>query len=423
MNELIAFCNTHSAFQLPEAMFLAMPTRSNDSTGSRLQGGALHSHALRSILVEPPRWFDAFSAAAARGNGKDAQVLDFGPEHSVPPSLASRIGYNTSVPGARPERRSGHMWMESDVAVVGMSCKVPGANNLEEFWELLVSGRSQHQEIGPGSPVGDRFSFEDGPFRTAADSNLKRKWFANLVDGHDQFDHRFFKKSARESASMDPQQRHILQAAYQAVEQSGYFQTKNRPGNNIGCFVGVCLGDYDNNVASHAANAFTATGNLQGFISGKVSHFFGWTGPGLTINTACSSSLVAVHQACQSILSGECEAALAGGSHIITSAEWFQNLAAGSFLSPTGQCKPFDAKADGYCRGEGVGAVFLKKMSKAIADGDPILGVIAASGVQQNENCTPIFVPNMPSLGGLFTRVITKARVKPSQISVVEART
>ncbi|KAF4991492.1 hypothetical protein FGRMN_7803 [Fusarium graminum] len=414
--ELISFCNTHSGFRLPEASSVVLPTHSNNANGSLVQDGSLSSHAIQSILVEPPQWFNAISAAA-----QGLRVLDFGPERSIPPSLASKIDYSTVAPTTKLERRPSRNWVDTDIAVVGMSCKVAGANNLHEFWDLLESGKPQHQEISPGSALGSRFIFEDGPFRKTTDANMKRKWFANLIDGHDQFDHRFFNKSARESAAMDPQQRHFLQAAYQAVESSGYFHGESAPGNNIGCFVGVCLGDYDNNVASHAANAFTATGNLQGFISGKVSHFFGWTGPGLTINTACSSSLVAVHQACQSILSGECDAALAGGSHIMTSAEWFQNLAAGSFLSPTGQCKPFDSKADGYCRGEGVGAVFLKKMSKAIADGDSILGVVAATGVQQNESCTPIFVPNTPSLRGLFTRVMKKAHVKPDQISVVEA--
>ncbi|RHZ51788.1 uncharacterized protein CDV56_102428 [Aspergillus thermomutatus] len=435
VDELIAFCDSHPDFQLPDASSLNIPARANDSTASLLRDGSLHAHALRSILVEPPRWYEAFSTAvqADSENTQVVEVLDFGPERSVPLSLAAKGSLKMHVvhladqaAKGKTDRRSERMWLDSDIAVVGMACKVPGANSVDDFWDLLVAGQSQHREIRPGGTKSssDRFSFQDTPFRTAADANMDRKWFANLIDGHDQFDHRFFKKSARESAAMDPQQRHILQVAYQAVEQSGYFQQQEKTGSDarrIGCFVGVCLGDYDNNVACHAANAFTATGNLQGFISGKVSHFFGWTGPGLTINTACSSSLVAVHQACQSILAGECEAALAGGSHIMTSAEWFQNLAAGSFLSPTGQCKPFDAKVDGYCRGEGVGAVFLKKMSKAVADGDPILGVVAATGVQQNENCTPIFVPNTLSLGDLFTRVMAKAKVRPSQISVVEA--
>jgi acyl carrier protein len=306
--------------------------------------------------------------------------------------------------------------------VVGMACKVAGADDIDEFWDLLVAGKSQHREINKADIQSARFDFQDSAFRSTDDANMRRKWFANLMDGHDEFDHRFFKKSARESASMDPQQRQLLQVAYQAVEQSGYLRSAQTERDlNVGTFVGVCLTDYENNVASHPANAFTTTGNLQGFIAGKVSHFFGWTGPGLTIDTACSSSLVAVHQACQSILSGECDAALAGGSHILTSATWFQNLAAGSFLSPTGQCKPFDAKGDGYCRGEGVGAVFLKRMSKALEDNDQIIGCIAASAVQQNQSCTPIFVPNAPSLSDLFSKVVTKARVRPSQISYIEA--
>jgi Polyketide synthase modules and related proteins len=158
---------------------------------------------------------------------------------------------------------------------------------------------------------------------------------------------------------MDPQQRQLLQIAYQAVEQTGYFQNAS-PDVRIGCYMGVCCVDYENNLACYEPNAFTATGHLRGFIAGKVSHYFGWTGPALTIDTACSSSAVAVHQACRSILNGECTAALAGGTHVMTSPLWFQNLAGASFLSKTGQCKPFDGKADGYCRGEGVATVFLK---------------------------------------------------------------
>ncbi|KAH9885145.1 polyketide synthase [Xylariomycetidae sp. FL2044] len=434
VDRLINFCNSPAGamFRLPDAGSISLTTRVNDMHGSIVTKGELHAHALRSILLELAAWSETLSAATAQTISETltdrARLVDFGPRGSVPPSLASSVdiisgtgksrrGRPEPPPASRSEQT--RPWLDSDIAVVGMSCKVAGADTLEEFWDLLVAGKSQHQEISGRD--GGRFDFGDTAFRSAADQ--RRQWFANLVSGHDQFDHRFFKKSARESASMDPQQRHILQVAYQAVEQSGYFNSSRttRENPNIGCFVGLCLGDYESNVASHSANAFTATGNLQGFVSGKVSHYFGWTGPAVTINTACSSSLVAVHQACQAIMSGECEAALAGGSHIMTSATWFQNLAAGSFLSPTGACKPFDARADGYCRGEGVGAVFLKKMSQAVADGDLVLGVLAATGVQQNQNCTPIFVPNAPSLEHLFTGVMTRARVKPSQISVVEA--
>lgn len=394
-----------------------MRTRSNNN-GDYITQGPLHHHALRSILLEPPHWSQSFVVMYESVlRAKDALVVSFGSERCVPPSLLGEIGHQVvyfaedeslSPRGAslvKPRAAD----LNSDIAVVGMSCKVSGADNLEEFWDILCAAKSQHKEVPK-----ERFGFES----TFRDDNQKRKWYANLVAGYDKFDHKFFKKSPRESAAMDPQQRHILQVAYQAVEQSGYFQSRQRD-QNIGCYIGVCISDYEENIACHPANAFSATGNLKSFIAGKVSHHFGWTGPGQVIDTACSSSAVAVHQACRAIISGECNAAVAGGTHFMSSPIWFQNLAGGSFLSPTGQCKPFDAKADGYCRGEGAGAVFLKKLSNAIAEGDQIMGIIAATAVQQNENCTPIFVPNAPSLSGLFCNVMSKAHLKPSQITVV----
>ncbi|KAI0382686.1 hypothetical protein F5Y04DRAFT_287742 [Hypomontagnella monticulosa] len=421
LTPLIKFVDAHVEFHFPDASLgLVMPTRS-DRGGDLITEGPLHHHALRSILTEPPQWFRAVSAVRDVTLGaQDSCILSFGSERTVPPSLLRSLNprvfhiadLDTTTSRFEDISSKGlRTFSDNDVAVVGMSIKVAGAETLDEFWDLLVSAKSQHKEVPK-----ERFSFETA-FR---DVDPKRKWFGNFIENHDKFDHKFFKKSPRESATMDPQQRLFLECAYQAVEQSGYFHAPE-PDSRIGCFVGVCSRDYDSNVACHAPNAFTTTGNLQSFISGKVSHYFGWTGPGLMIDTACSSSAVAIHQACRAIITGECTAALAGGSNIQTTPLWFQNLAGASFLSTTGQCKPFDAKADGYCRGEGVAAVFLKKLSAAVADGDQILGVVAATGVQQNENCTPIFVPNAPSLADLFRGVSKQARIKPSEISVVEA--
>ncbi|KAK7724332.1 Type I Iterative PKS [Diaporthe eres] len=432
LEHVAAFCDRHNQFQLSDASCAALPTRSDDESGKGVTKGALHAHALRAILVDSPAWHKILSAAWVE-KCNNAVLLSFGTEKCVPPSVlrkasgrlvhvsdshsllegaASKTGHSNH---AYPERP----WQDSDIAVVGMACKLPGANDVAEFWDLLASAKPQHQEIGAGHP---RFDFHDTPTRSADDPGMRnRRWFANLVSGADQFDHRFFSKSPRESASMDPAQRLLLQVAYQAVEQSGHLNGFGTEGSNVGVFMGTTGNEYQANAASQAANAFTTTGNLQGFIAGKVSHHFGWTGPAMVVDTACSGSLVAIHQACSALVSGECSAALAGGAHVLTQPAWFQNLAAGQFLSPTGQCKPFDASADGYCRGEGVGAVFLKRMDRAVADGDSVLGVIAATAVQQNQNCTPIFVPNVPSLGDLFRTVTTKARVRPSQISVVEA--
>ncbi|KAK2032994.1 citrinin polyketide synthase [Colletotrichum zoysiae] len=418
MDALLAFTDRNPEFHFADARDLVFPTRSN-SDGSILTDNSLHKQALESILVHPPQWWESFSvvqAASLQNNGSNNNpiIVEFGSERCVPPSLMRSLrphvihlaDHDSILFEAAPRRVS-----NSDIAVVGMACKVAGANGLEEFWDLLCTGEPQHEEL-----TGQRFSFQT-PFRPA---DPKRKWFANLISGADHFDHKFFKRSPRESATMDPQQRWMLQIAYQAVEQSGYFNASN-PERSVGCYIGLRGNDYYDNVACHPPNAFAATGNLQAFVAGKISHQFDWTGPAMTIDTACSSSLVAVHQACRAILSGDCNAALAGGAHVMTSPVWFQNLAGASFLSPTGQCKPFDAAADGYCRGDGVGALFLKRHSQAIADGDQILGVIPATAVQQNLNCTPIFVPNAPSLSDLFSSVTSRAGIAPSQISVVEA--
>ncbi|RYP20460.1 hypothetical protein DL766_008188 [Monosporascus sp. MC13-8B] len=411
----IAFADSHPEFQFLEAKSLVLPTRSNSD---RDFTGALHREVIRSILLEPPQWYQTVRRVqdSTLRNGNSV-LISFGLDQYVPPSLLKKLTPQL-VKMSELERQAAGAgavgttaYADTDIAIVGMSCKVAGADNLDEFWQILCEGKSQHREV-----PSDRFTFKSA-YRQADGA---RKWFGNFINHYDTFDHKFFKKTPREAASMDPQQRQVLQVAYQAVEQSGYFR-KAQPDTHVGCYIGVCAVDYENNIACHPANAFSATGTLRGFIAGKISHFFGWTGPGLTLDSACSSSLVSVHLACQAILNGECNAAVAGGTHVMTSPLCYQNLAGASFLSKTGQCKPFDAAADGYCRGEGCATVFLKKLSTAIADGDQILGVIPSTAVQQNENCTPIVVPNAPSLTDLFKKVIKKARLRPEQIGVVEA--
>ncbi|KAK0713573.1 hypothetical protein B0T26DRAFT_742197 [Lasiosphaeria miniovina] len=436
MDLLVAYCDREASLRLPDAAGLLCPTWSGwdpddaSKAGAAAAGrGPLHAHALHTILANKSEWhrrFEMAVALAAPDRLATLRLTSFGPERCVPPSAmrrfgprATHIGHLATSPGGSgaqaaaekepmPEPRKA-----DDVAIVGVSIKVAGADDVDEFWELLCRGASQHQEV-PGS----RLSF-DNVWRAKDES---RKWFGNFIADHDAFDHRFFKKTPREMASVDPQQRHMLQVAYQAVEQSGYFGVApDRIDKKVGCFVGVCSADYENNMACHEPNAFTAVGNLKSFIAGKISHWFGWLGPSLCIDTACSSSLVAVHQACRAVLGGDCSAALAGGANIMTNSLWFQNLAAGGFLSPTGACKPFDAKADGYCRGEGFAAVMVKTVARALADGDQILATISSSAVYQNQNCTPVFVPNSPSLSDLFADVVAQARLDPGEITVVEA--
>ncbi|KAF4898800.1 Methylphloroacetophenone synthase [Colletotrichum fructicola] len=220
---------------------------------------------------------------------------------------------------------------------------------------------------------------------------------------------------------MDPQQRHLLEVAYQALESANYFNGPKPPSKDVGCYIGVCANDYADNVASHPPNAFSTLGTLRAFLAGRISNFFGWTGESSTIDTACSSSAVAINKACTDIIAGKCTAALAGGVNVFTSPNFFQNLNAGKFLSTTGQCKSFDAKADGYCRGEGVGLLLLKKLSEAQASGDKILAVIPGSAVRQNSNETYITVPHGPSQSDLYEEVLRFSRMTPDDVTYVEA--
>lgn len=422
MDTLIEFVNKNPALQLIDASSTILPTRANTG-GHYLQSGKLHDTALRAILTDQSLWFQTFeNVHTGQLQSPDSRVLSFGSERCLPPTIARKLDTRTihmadmvlsNDSGLNIVPYSPNDVADNRIAVIGMSCHVANADDLDSFWQVLLSGESQHREV-----PSERFSMKSH-FREV---DPKRKWYGNFIRDHDAFDHKFFKKSPREMGSTDPQHRVALQLAYQAVQQSGYFGV---PGAGFDKHVGVYIGhantDYEHNVRSYPANAYSATGNLKSLLAGKISHYFGWTGPSLTLDTACSSSSVAVHLACRAILSGEITGALAGGVNLLTSPEWYHNLAGASFLSPTGQCKSFDAKGDGYCRGEGSGMVFLKKLSAALEDGDQILGVIASTSVLQNQNFTPITVPNSTSLDSLFQDVIKRAGMKPHDISVVEA--
>lgn len=451
---LVRLAAATPGLQFADLADLALPTYDNRGDGRRIlphhhhrQPGGLTEAVLRAIFVEQCQWYSTFSAVVDQY--RTPLIVNFGPERCVPPTWTGRLGRRVvhfediqekAHALGRCDRPANALCSSSEatsllpdtdhdsIAIIGMSVKTAGADDLAEYAAMLKTGQSQHAAI---TRAQDRIMM-DTLFHGAADSDGQRQWHGCFVRDPDAFDHKFFKRSPREAAAMDPQGRQALEAAYQAVEQSGYFQELHHghghgPGDGDGTRrrVGVYLGtggvDYEENTASHEPSAFTTTGILQSFIAGRISHYFGWTGPSMTLNTACSSSAVAIHTACRSILSGECTAALAGGSQAITKMAWFQDLAAGSFLSPTGQCKPFDEQADGYCRGEGYGWVFLKRLSDAVRDGNPVLAVLPATAVNQNENTTSLFVPNAASLTALFRDVLRTARVAPRDVSLVEA--
>ncbi|KAI0191545.1 BcPKS19, polyketide synthase [Xylaria flabelliformis] len=297
------------------------------------------------------------------------------------------------------------------IAVVGMAGRFPGADSIDEFWELILEGKTM---VEP-APVERLRLPQTG-------NHANTKWWGNFLRDPEAFDHRFFKKSSREAIAWDPQQRILLEVAYEALESAGYFgPSSTAETDDYGCYIGAVMNNYYDNLSCHPATAYATLGTSRCFISGAISHYFGWTGPSLTIDTACSSSLVAINTACRAIWSGECSRAIAGGTNMITSPFDYQNLHAAGFLSPSGQCKPFDAAADGYCRGEGVGVVILKKLSDAVADNDNILGVIVGSAANQNHNFSHITVPHSGSQASLYQKVMELGGVKPESVSYVEA--
>lgn len=432
---ILDLCASNPSLQFPPASSLLVPLRSN-SDAQVIINGSLHETALKAILAELADWHLTISGAISQlTQFGTPRVLQVGLVDSIPSSIIRDHGLKTIKMGPSKLLSSGLTGIGSmpssgiatpafkgspdgrypshAIAVVGMACKFPGADSIDEFWQIITAGTSMCEQM-----PSERFSMEG--LRRSPDNKLK--FWGNFVRDIDAFDHKFFKKSSREAASMDPQQRLLLQVAYQALESAGYFgELGSSQADDIGVYLGVCANDYNDNVASHSPNAYSSLGTLRAFLSGKISHFFGWTSPSITYDTACSSSAVAIHAACKALQTGDCSRAVAGGASLYTSPNFYQNLAAASFLSPTGPTKPFDAKGDGYCRGEGIGLVVLKRLSDAIADGDTVMGVIGGIAVNQNKNSTSITVPHGESQMALYEKVASQAGVNPKDVSFVEA--
>ncbi|KAI8995268.1 ketoacyl-synt-domain-containing protein [Trametes punicea] len=237
----------------------------------------------------------------------------------------------------------------------------------------------------------------------------------NSVKSPEAFDNLFFQVSPREARCMDPQQRMLLKVAHKALEHGGYCPNATPSFNpdTFATFVGVATNDYVLNLRNNI-DVYYRTGTLQAFLSGRISYVFGLGGPSIVLDTACSSSMVALHQACRALTAGDCNAALAGEVNM------YLGLARGHFLSETGQCRPWDASADGYCRAEGCGLFVLKRLEDAVAEDDRILAVIRGIEVNQSGNARSITHPYVPTQVAPFEKLVAAADVDPRDISVVE---
>ncbi|PTB70133.1 polyketide synthase [Trichoderma citrinoviride] len=429
--ELLEFCLRDADWQLPNSDNLQVPVRSNRN-GQILSDCSLTAEIINTILTACCDWDTVMNSVAQdlgrAGKSHRIAMIGLGDCIPLPPFQKKGIeitkvdamsftddakGLTNGAVFSTPDS-----FPSNSIAVVGAACRLPGANTLEELWDLISRGESRLETLRQ-----DRVKLEES-FRASQDKDwaTQRKWFGNFVDGVAEFDHGFFGISQKEAAYMDPQQRLLLTCAYEAMDASGYLHSHRREnGDPVGCFIGASYTEYNENSNAYAPSAFAATGTIRAFLSGKISYHFGWTGPSEVIDTACSASLVAVHHAVRAIQSGDCSMALAGGVNIITGIHNYIDLGRAGFLSKTGQCKPFDEAADGYCRADGVGLVVLKPLKQAIADGNHIMGVIPATATNQGGLSHGITVPHGDAQKALYRQIIKTARIEPDQVTYVES--
>ena len=306
------------------------------------------------------------------------------------------------------------------IAIVGMSCRLPGADNLAAFWEMIRDGHQAFREMDPRRWDVERL-YDSNPDTPA---RMSTKWFATLDEIGD-FDCKFFGITPREAGKMDVQQRLLLETAWRAMEHAG-IPADRLAGSNTGVFVGIGATDYSKMAAQRddfyeLFDVHVGTGNALSIAANRISYIFDFRGPSLAIDTACSSGLVCVHQAIESLRRGECDIALTGAVNAILSPETTIAFSKARMLSPTGQCRPFDAAADGYVRGEGAGMVMLKRLSDATRDGDRVLAVIRGSAVNQDGRTSGITAPNALSQQSCVRAAAADGSVDLTQVSYVEA--
>jgi acyl transferase domain-containing protein/NADPH:quinone reductase-like Zn-dependent oxidoreductase/SAM-dependent methyltransferase/acyl carrier protein len=306
------------------------------------------------------------------------------------------------------------------IAIIGMGCRFPGGvNDAASFWKLLTEGRDAVSEVPSNRWNVERFY--DAEPGIVGKTIAKRGGF---IEGIDQFDPQFFGISPREAPYIDPQQRLLLETAWEAIEDAGIVLNLEK-GTDIGVFVGISHNDYQGiqhtSTDRSGISAHTPTGSAHSIAANRISYCLNLQGPSLAMDTACSSALTAVHMACEQILSGRCKTALAGGVTVMINPDGFIGFSQAGMLSPDGKCQAFDAGANGFVRGEGAGMVLLKRLSDAIADGDPIQGVIISSALNQDGHTNGISLPSGEAQAKLVSEACEYAQINPLEIGYVEA--
>jgi acyl transferase domain-containing protein/acyl carrier protein len=317
---------------------------------------------------------------------------------------------------AAPPLRNGRT--DEPIAIIAVACRFPGAPDPEAFWEVLSGGVDAIREV-----PDDRFDIDEFYDPDPETPGKIYSRFGGFLDGIDGFDPEFFGISPREAVWIDPQQRLMLETAWESLERAGYSPGALR-GSRSGIFVGVAANEYSQLLSADSVEKIEPhfiTGNALNAISGRVAFALGLEGPAVAVDTACSSSLVAVHQACQALLFGDCDLALAGGVNVLLSPVSTIAASRARMLSPVGRCKTFDASADGYVRSEGCGILVLKRLSDAVRDGDRVCAVIPGTAVNQDGASSGLTVPNGGAQQRLITAALARAGLAGGDVDYLEA--
>ena len=344
-------------------------------------------------------------------------------DHEQPVLGAGRTWPLRSASPAKNTADSAPGTETGDIAIIGLAGRYPQARDVREFWQNLAAGKDCVTEI-PGDRWDHKRFFD--PDKGAPGKSYS-KW-GGFLDGVYDFDPQFFNISPREAEIMDPQERLFLQCVHDTVEDAGYVRDtgKDRTGNlldgRVGVFVGVMYQEYQLfSALSQEVGATPIVSGSSASVANRVSHVFNLRGPSMSVDTMCSSSLMAVHLACQSLKSGDCDTAVAGGVNLSLHPNKYLLLSQSRLASSSGHCASFGAGGDGYVPGEGVGAVLLKPLARAIADGDRIYGVVKGTAANHRGRTNGYSVPEPLGQADVVGEALTRAGVDARAVSYIDA--
>ncbi|KXG47306.1 Acyl transferase/acyl hydrolase/lysophospholipase [Penicillium griseofulvum] len=401
------------------------------STGEKSSSrnfGSLLESAVKQILLQTINWSDVLGELQAYLQSAAPQSFSVVPigstAHQLIYTALKQTSLRTLVPSSQSQDASPSAPIDfngsqekSKLAIIAMSGRFPGAKDNEAFWDVLYQGLDMHKPV-PAS----HWDVNTHVDPTGKTKNTSASPFGCWLDDPAGFDARFFNISPREAPQIDPAQRLALMTAYEAIEQAGLVPdaTPSTRRDRVGVFYGVTSNDWMETNSAQNIDTYFIPGGNRAFIPGRINYCFKFSGPSYAVDTACSSSLAGIHLACNSLWRGDIDTAIAGGTNVLTNPDFTSGLDRGHFLSRTGNCKTFDDDADGYCRGEGIGTVIIKRLDDAIADKDPILGVILGASTNHSAESESITRPHSGAQRAIFKKILNQAAVDPYSVSYVE---